>query len=60
MNWHWLLLDDFLDNLLFSDNDRFVMMVNIFDLCVRVLVMIRFYRHMNNDFLFVIRAVSIN
>lgn len=52
--WNRLLLNDFFDHFFLFYDDRLVMMMDIFYLCVCMFVMRFFHWHMNDNFLFMI------
>lgn len=56
--WNWLLFHNFFDHFFFLYNDRFVMMMNVFHLGVRVFMISFLYWHMNNDFLSMIARIN--
>lgn len=59
MNRHWFLLNDLFDDFLFFYDDRFVMMMDVFHLCVRVFVMSFLDRHMDHNLFLMIAAKTI-
>lgn len=56
MNRYGLLLDDFFNDFLFFYNNRFMMMMNVLHLCVRVFVMRFPHGHMNHNLFLMIAA----
>lgn len=59
-DWYRLLLNNFFDHFFLFYHDRFVVMMDVFHLSMRVFVMWLFNWNVNYDFLFVVSVRSIN